>query len=449
VRSIPTGARLFAAALAVYCVCPPFTGYDSYYVVPTVLSLIRHGSTAVDEFVPDAPPVSRYAVECVPPKGPAVDYGMAAGCPGGHWYNAFPMGVPILAALPVAAIAAGTSAVAALAPATAAAAPHPIIASFLSADLVGGNAIVELLCGALFGALAVWVMYHVLRQLLPQRAAVWVTLLFAFGTPEWSIGSRNLTQHGLTILLLNVSLYIVVAARERPELIRYLAIPLSIAFTVRPSAFIPIVVLTLYVALHYRAEILRYLAWAAPAAGVFFAYYTVVRHSPIPRYYDPEFPDKVAFALGFPMHWVSPSRGMLVFTPVFLFSLLGIYLIWRNRWLYPLSAYIAAIVLLHSLLIARYFGGHSYGPRYFSDMSGLFVFLLVPAVLMWQKVPAGLLRSAAATLFVILALFGVFVHFRGATSIAAIQWSAVPVSVDDAKWRVWDWSDPQFLRGLR
>jgi hypothetical protein len=292
-------------------------------------------------------------------------------------------------------------------------------------------------------------MYHVLRQLLPPRPAVWLTLLFAFGTPEWSIGSRNLAQHGLIILLLNVCLYILVAARERPRLIRYLAIPLSIAFTVRPSAFIPIAVLTLYVALHYRAELLRYLAWAAPAAGAFIAYYTVARHSPIPRYYDPEFPDKVAFTLGFPMHWVSPSRGMLVFTPVFVFSLLGIYLIWRKRWLFPLSAYVAAIVLLHSLLIARYFGGHSYGPRYFSDMTGLFVFLLVPAVVYWRKAPAGNARSASAALFVALALFGVFVHFRGATSIAANQWSAIPVSVDDAKWRVWDWSDPQFLRGLR
>jgi glucokinase len=35
-----------------------------------------------------------------------------------------------------------------------------------------------------------------------------------------------------------------------------------------------------------------------------------------------------------------------------------------------------------------------------------------------------------------------------ATSIAANQWSATP-NVDKAKWRVWDWSDPPFLRGLQ
>src|SRR5947209_5366557 len=43
--------------------------------------------------------------------------------------------------------------------------------------------------------------------------------------------------------------------------------------------------------------------------------------------------------------------------------------------------------------------------------------------------------------------WGVFVHAHGAVSIAANQWSALPLNVDDGRWRVWDWHDPQFLRG--
>src|SRR6476620_6049487 len=78
VRSIPIGARLFTAALVVYCACPPFTSHDSYFVVPTALSLVRHGTTAVDEFVPGAPDVSHYAVEKA----------------GAHWYNYYPVAVP-------------------------------------------------------------------------------------------------------------------------------------------------------------------------------------------------------------------------------------------------------------------------------------------------------------------------------------------------------------------
>jgi len=58
-------------------------------------------------------------------------------------------------------------------------------------------------------------------------------------------------------------------------------------------------------------------------------------------------------------------------------------------------------------------------------------------------------RRAIAAGFLALVAWGVLVHAHGATSIAANQWSALPVNVDEARWRVWDWSDPQFLRGLR
>jgi hypothetical protein len=137
---------------------------------------------------------------------------------------------------------------------------------------------------------------------------------------------------------------------------------------------------------------------------------------------------------------------LLVFTPVALFSIAGMALVIRRRWCWPFAPYAAAIVALHSALICRYWGGHSYGPRYFSDMAPMFVYFLIPAILYWQKMQGGARRFSAAA-FLILALWGVFVQFRGATSVAANQWSSTP-DVDHAKWRVWDWRDPQFLRGL-
>ncbi len=448
VRSIPIGARLFAAGLLIYCVCPPFTGYDSYYVVPTALSILTHGSMAVDEFVSGAPPISGYAVDCIPARGTAIPY-PGGGCPGGHWYNYFTPGVPILAAPLVGVILLVTKALSALFPHAAALAPHPIIAAVLSADLMGGHAIVELLCASFFGGLAVSVLYAINRCFLPVRDAVWLTLLFAFGTPEWSIGSRNLAQHGLTILLLGLAAYLAILARERPHLIQYLSIPLALSFAVRPSNCIAVAVLTVYVAIHYRAYFWRFVAWAAPIATALLAYNLVLLHEPISRYYHFDSADRVAPSIGFPMHWFSPNRGILVFTPVFVFSLVGVWVAVRKRWLWPLAPYLAAIIGLHSLLISRYFGGHSYGSRYFADMTSLFAIFLIPAVLQWRKMAHGTLRSGIAAAFLICAAWGVFVHARGATSPAANRWSASPINVDEARWRVWDWSDPQWLRGLR
>src|SRR5206468_3169777 len=85
--------RIFFIALIVYAVCPPFNSYDSYWTVPTALSLLEHGTTAVDPFVPDSPEISHYALQCVPENGPAQTNAQthaqtnAQTCPNGHWYN--------------------------------------------------------------------------------------------------------------------------------------------------------------------------------------------------------------------------------------------------------------------------------------------------------------------------------------------------------------------------
>jgi hypothetical protein len=139
---------------------------------------------------------------------------------------------------------------------------------------------------------------------------------------------------------------------------------------------------------------------------------------------------------------------LLIFTPVFLFSVAGMVLAWRMRWCWPLTPYLVAIILLHTALIVTFWPGHCYGPRYFADMTHLLVLFLIPAILYWRAM-RGPARTVAAGVFLLLAAWGVFAHGRGGTSIAANQWSALPVNVDQAKWRVWDWSDPQFFRGLR
>ena len=192
---------------------------------------------------------------------------------------------------------------------------------------------------------------------------------------------------------------------------------------------------------------MRFLLWALPVAVVFFGYQVLVRHSLIPLYLTaPKM--RIPFWEGVMMNFFSPSRGLFIFTPVFLFSIAGMILAWKRRWCGMLSPYLAAIVVLHALVVVTIWPGHCYGPRYFSDMTHLLMFFLIPTILWWQKStpPA---RTACAAAFLTLAGWGVFVHGHGATSIAANQWSALPVSVDIAPWRVWQWSDPQFLRGLK
>ncbi len=441
------GVGLFLGTWLVYSVCPPFISYDSYWTVPTALNILAYGTTNVDRFQAASPSASRYALECVPANGPPISDPGPAGCRGGHWYNWFPVAVSILA-LPLIAVLKVLAAV--VGPWVPRAGPvfsQPPVSAFFSGNFVAGHSLAELWCASTFGAITVWLQYRIAKLFLPARQALWLALLFAFGTSEWSLASRNLFQHGLSVLLLSAALYLVLLARDSPALLPYAAIPLALAFTVRPSSAISAVVLTVYVAVHYRRYLVRFILCAAPVAAAFFGYQLTVRHSFIP-FYVTEHRTLYPEALGMALNLISPNRGLLIFTPVFVVSIAGMVIACRRRWCFPLVPYLIAILCLHTAVIAPIWPGHCFGPRYYSDMGHLFLLFLIPAILEWRKMQ-GPARTAAACVFLALAAFGVFVHARGATSWAANQWSMFPVDVDTAKSRVWDWRDLQFLRGLK
>jgi hypothetical protein len=49
-------------------------------------------------------------------------------------------------------------------------------------------------------------------------------------------------------------------------------------------------------------------------------------------------------------------------------------------------------------------------------------------------------------LFLACALIGLAMHLRGGWSPAVYEWSVKPVSLSERPERVWDWTDPSFLR---
>jgi len=212
---------------------------------------------------------------------------------------------------------------------------------------------------------------------------------------------------------------------------------------VRPSNCIAVVLLTIYVGVHHRKELPRFIAWALPVAVAFVGYNLATRHRLFSEYYNAGIGMHNPLVSGFAMNLISPSRGLLIYCPIVLFSLAGMVVAWRQRWCFPLAPFLFAIIAIHAVFIARYWPGHSYGPRYFTDIAPLFTFFLIPMVPLLRA------RSVFAAAFAVAALWSVCINGRGATSAAARDWNVTPVNVDVAQWRVWDWHDPQFVRGLR
>ena len=78
---------------------------------------------------------------------------------------------------------------------------------------------------------------------------------------------------------------------------------------------------------------------------------------------------------------VSPGRGLLVYSPVFVFSVVGMVVAWREpRYLYLRYLSVAPLLLL--IIISKWigwWGGDCYGPRLLADVTPILCFLLYPA----------------------------------------------------------------------
>src|SRR5262249_25150446 len=137
---------------------------------------------------------------------------------------------------------------------------------------------------------------------------------------------------------------------------------------------------------------------------------------------------------------VSPSRGLLVFSPILVFAFPGLWLAWRDKKfavLRPLAAALAIVLIVES----KYFdwwGGWSFGYRHIVDATVFLALLLIPAIgwiaaQRWRLMLfCGLLAWSVVVQFVgALAYDGYGWNARLAGHFVRLPGHATPIVVDD------------------
>jgi len=413
-----TPVLLYLALAANYFHGALYWPSDDKWSVHVAASILHEGDTDLDEYR-DLMPENDYTLEQV----------------GGHVYTVYPIGASLLA-VPFVAGCEGLYR----------ALTDQDIASYLRTYGAGN---LERLIASSLAALSIALLYLILRRHLPLWSALALSLGYGLATSAWSTAALALWQHTPTLLLLTLTLWALDAARDRPKRIQYAGLTVALALVSRPTNAIAVVLVTAYVALCYRRELWRYLAWAAPVAVAFIAYSLAIYGKILPRYY-------LMAAIGNTLDpWeglagtlVSPNRGLFIWSPIVLFALYGVYLHLRHHTFGRLEALLCGAVTLHWLLIASWvmwWGGYSMGPRFFTDILPYLAFLTIPVAqrLPQQRVAGQVLIGA---LFVASVAWGAMVQHRCATGRGAAEWGATPINVDIAPSRLWDWRDLQFLR---
>lgn len=312
--------------------------------------------------------------------------------------------------------------------------------------------VVEKISASLIAALSVVAFLVLAGRLANARTAWLLTAVYAFGSPTWSTSSQALWQHGPSELVIILGLICLIRQSETPES----GLPAALAgcfagFSValRLSNTIFCIAVGAYVLLsHWGVK--RKVMFAACAlfpVAILLAYDFKVFGSAYGSY-PAGWLLQGNLLTGVAGLLISPSRGLLVFCPVFLFSAVGVYRWWKGPSLPHAKIYWICLLVAASQIIAvgrwrLWYGGYSYGPRLLADVVPCLVVLLIPAMRLVEVSRGWKLAFGAAF------AFSIWVQAVGAFCFPNGHWDALPQSVDQHQERLWDWRDNQIWRSAK
>jgi hypothetical protein len=367
-------------------------------------------------------------------------------CRDGHLYNFFPIGVALLAAPEVYVIRKGAW-IASAFPWLARRVKNPYRRQLLEGDLVYTHPLVETTIASLWIGISAALVYWTARRFLSVWRAVSISLVFSFCTPAWSTASRALWQHGGSILMISIVLLAVLKTEIHSGWLALAGGAAAFSVIIRPSNLVFFVAISIYVLRTCPGRRWIFFAPALPIFATFVLWSYSAFGLAAPPYYWPVRPGGNSLALhgqlieALAANLVSPGRGLFVYVPVFLFSIAGLCSAVPDAVLLSLRPYLLSVLAAYWILVSTFrtwWGGFAFGPRYLSDVTPIFVILLIPVIQTKSK------RILAA--FFLLAAVSGAIQFLGANRQQTFDWNRFPVSIDANPQRVWDWSDVPFLR---
>jgi hypothetical protein len=417
---------LFAAVCVVQGVSPDVQITDSRMTVPTAYALVRHHTL----YLNGVPSVARALAQ--------TQYDIVRR--GGHILPLYPW-PPMLFAVPGAFLAGLVG----------------VHVGTLSPSAPNHTWIIEVPSATVLVALTTLIVALIAMEFAgfhprARRFGVWMALIFAFGTAAWSTASRALWQHTPAMLMCSLALLAALRVRRDRRYLWLLGAALPLGYLMRPTMAIPMIIIGLWALVTFRTSCWRMIVPAVIIAigfvgvnehyyGSLLAPYYTGSGNSLFEWYGPL--DSIGVQL------VSPSRGLFVYTPMFLLLFPGVRIRYRDGKFNSLDGALLVTVVAYTIaiILSGSTAGTAYGARFFTDIVPILLYFCFP-VFERLIVTRDLTRPAAVATVAVTVLSGL-ITIPGAVSHGALCWSATPRLITDDPGRVWDWNDPQFLRPAR
>lgn len=301
--------------------------------------------------------------------------------------------------------------------------------------------------------------YKLLKDFfVTKKEALLLTIVYLFGTLNYALLSQALWQHGTVQLFYILSLYYLLKSfRQTSKTYQILLFGFfyGLAILSRPTALVALPFFAFLVLKNYYPDLKKILNYALMSfLGVlpnilFFIWYNQTYYLSI---LNQGYADQAGsgwlgkFPEGFLGLWLSPSKGILIYSPIFIFSIISIFQILRSKTYEKNLNYLMffAIVVVHTLVLGKWkhwYGGWSYGYRMASDIIPFLVLLLVPFL------KSSLYLKYKKVFFVVL-FVSILVQIHGIIFYDGVWHSAYDGGFENTSW-LWSLKDSEFVFNFR
>ncbi|MCY4373695.1 MAG: glycosyltransferase family 39 protein [Spirochaetaceae bacterium] len=308
------------------------------------------------------------------------------------------------------------------------------------------------LTASLLTALAAVFVFLAARCFVEPLPAALVALAFGLGSCVWPVSSQALWQHPASTLCLSLGAWFLVRSPERPRTAAWCGAVFGKAVLCRPTTAVSVVCVGAYLLWVDRRRCAAYVLGGLPFLVILIAYNGYYFGSPFVfgqtaasktialRDTGSESLWQSSWRESLPGLLISPSRGLLWFSPVLLLGLAGAPAVWRvprYRPLIPLQAAAALMILVAGKWV-DWIGGLTWGYRSIVDTTPFLALLMVPVM---ERAIAG--RRTRAV-FAAALVWSMGAQFVGAWSYSVVGWHAMTMAYDDPNHAgVWLWRRPQ------
>ena len=295
--------------------------------------------------------------------------------------------------------------------------------------------------------------YFIARHFITQYWSLFFSLTFVLGSSIISTMGTALWSINYEVIFILLGILILINYNKiRKSIFPYiLAATLFSAYFCRPTAATFIISAGIYLFIKDRNSFIK-ATFSFIILFCFFVFFSLTElHQILPVYY---FPERVAHARVFFTalygHLLSPSRGILIYSPHILVTLVLVLIffkklkLWINPFIWISLIWFSLHLFINSNFL-EWWGGWSYGNRLFTDVMPAF-FLLI--VIFWKYALISLNKikiNYIFSVFFVAATVAVFINtYQGLYNVSTAYWNIRP-SIDKNQKYLFDWRFPQFL----